>query len=64
MQILGYATTFLAFSLQIPVAAFCARSQGLARIAVYDIFVAVSYIGAVNTWKGLWAVFDIYLLPG
>jgi Fuseless len=54
----------LAFTLQVPLASFCARVDGFWRIVVYDLFVAVAYVGAVNVWRGLWILYDLYLLPG
>jgi hypothetical protein len=54
----------LAFALQAPLAAICSRVTGFWRIVVMDVFTAIAYVGAFNVWRGLWNLYDIYLLPG
>ena len=29
-----------------------------------NLYTAILYIGAVNIWRGLWMLYDLYLLPG
>ena len=29
-----------------------------------DFYTALAYVGAVNTWRGVWQLYDLYLLPG
>lgn len=61
---LGYSTSLLSFALQAPLASFCSRVTGFWRVVVMDMFTAVAYVGSVNVWRGLWNLYDLYLLPG
>ena len=54
----------LTFVLQVPLAVLCSRVTGFWRVVVMDIFNAVAFVGSVNVWRGLWILYDIYLLPG
>lgn len=62
--IMGYSTALFAFTLQSPLADFCAKVKGFWRIAIMNLYTAIFYIGSVNIWRGLWMLYDLYLLPG
>jgi len=29
-----------------------------------NLYTAILYVGSVNIWRGLWMLYDLYLLPG
>lgn len=64
IQILGYSASLLAFVLQIPLVSFFSRVTGFWRLFVYDLFVALAYVGCVNIWRGFWGLYDLYFIPG
>jgi len=61
---LGYSTALFAFTLQSPLADFCTKVKGFWRISIMNLYTAILYVGSVNIWRGLWMLYDLYLLPG
>ena len=64
LQIIGYAIVGITFSMQPIMKWACEKLEGFWRIIIADIFLFVSFIGTVNVWRGIWALLDIYFLPG
>lgn len=42
----------------------CEQLTGVPRLAAADIFLAFSFVGTVNVWRGVWNLCDVYFLPG
>ncbi|XP_012253513.2 uncharacterized protein LOC105684613 isoform X1 [Athalia rosae] len=61
--VIGYAIVVIMFSLQPVMRYACARLKGLPRIIAVDIFLLISFIGAVNVWRGVWNCLGLWFLP-
>jgi len=62
--VFGYLIALFSFTLQSPLADFCTKVKGFWRIAIMNLYTAIFYVGTVNIWRGIWMLYDIYLLPG
>lgn len=63
-QAIGYGLVAVTFSMQSLMKWACDRLNGWRRIVVADLFLAFSFVGTVNVWRGIWQLLDIYFLPG
>ncbi|XP_050520644.1 uncharacterized protein LOC126894043 isoform X1 [Daktulosphaira vitifoliae] len=61
--VIGYSVVLVAFSLQYWVKNLVRRIKGIKRIIVVDIYLLFSFFGAVNVWRGIWNMLDVYFLP-
>lgn len=64
LQAIGYGFTAVTFSMQSLMKWACDRLTGWKRLVVADLFLAFSFIGTINVWRGIWQLLDIYCLPG
>ncbi|XP_050520646.1 uncharacterized protein LOC126894043 isoform X3 [Daktulosphaira vitifoliae] len=62
-KVIGYSVVLVAFSLQYWVKNLVRRIKGIKRIIVVDIYLLFSFFGAVNVWRGIWNMLDVYFLP-
>lgn len=63
-QIIGYATVGTTFIIQPIVRCICKNVNGIFKLIICDIFYIMCFFGAVNTWRGIWMLLDVYLYPG
>ncbi|XP_037927305.1 uncharacterized protein LOC119661872 [Teleopsis dalmanni] len=61
--LIGYATVFLTFVIQPLIRCICKKINGLCRLLICDIFYFLTFFGAVNAWRGIWNLLDVYLYP-
>lgn len=64
IQALGYGIIAVTFGLQPLLKWACDRLTGFWRLACFDAFLFLGFVGTVNVWRGLWAILDIYFIPG
>lgn len=61
---MGYITVFFTFILHPLVRWICKRIDGLMKLIFCDIYYFAEFFGAVNAWRGIWILLDVYLYPG
>ncbi|XP_002002895.3 uncharacterized protein LOC6576915 [Drosophila mojavensis] len=61
--LIGYLTVFVTFILQPLMRYVCRRISGLLKIIICDIYYLMTFFGAVNAWRGIWNLLDVYLYP-
>ncbi|XP_035660872.1 uncharacterized protein LOC118405476 [Branchiostoma floridae] len=64
----GYGVYVLATFAQYPVSALSKHLQGTdkefwKRLALEDVYLLIVNSGVVNIWRGVWSVYDCYILP-
>ena len=64
LQIIGYITVFFTFILHPLVRWICKRIRGLMKLVFCDLYYFSEFFGAVNAWRGIWNLLDVYLYPG
>jgi len=42
----------------------CRRIDGILKLIICDIYYLMIFFGAVNAWRGIWNLLDVYLYPG
>lgn len=60
---IGYVVTGLTFVLQPLFRYICGSSSGALKLFLADTYYLMSFMGAVNVWRGVWMMLDIYLFP-
>lgn len=63
-QTIGYGIIAVTFGLQPLLKWACDYLTGFWRLAVADVFLFLGFVGTANVWRGLWAILDIYFIPG
>ncbi|TMW54886.1 hypothetical protein DOY81_000119 [Sarcophaga bullata] len=61
--IIGYITVFFTFILHPLVRWICKRIRGLIKLVFCDLYYFSEFFGAVNAWRGIWNLLDVYLYP-
>jgi hypothetical protein len=61
--VIGYSVVLLAFALQPAIKKLVNKVNGLKRILYVDVYLLFSFFGAVNVWRGVWAMLDIHFIP-
>lgn len=61
--ILGYGVVFITFFLQPFFRWICDHSAGTLKFLLTDTYYVMSFVGAVNVWRGIWMTLDIFLYP-
>ncbi|XP_055836649.1 uncharacterized protein LOC129905230 isoform X2 [Episyrphus balteatus] len=62
--VIGYGIVFITFVLQPCFRWICDSSTGKLKLFLADIYYMLSFMGAVNVWRGIWMILDIHLYPG
>lgn len=62
-QVIGYAIVAASFCMQSTMRWLCEQLTGLPRLLAADLFLAFSFVGTVNVWRGVWNLCDIYFIP-
>lgn len=60
---MGYIVVFSTFILNPLVHWMCKRIDGMMKLIFCDIYYFAEFFGAVNTWRGIWNLLDVYLYP-
>lgn len=61
--IIGYVIVGITFVLQPFFSWMCEHSSGTLKLLLADTCYMMSFAGAVNVWRGVWMILDIYLYP-
>ncbi|XP_001949515.2 uncharacterized protein LOC100162600 isoform X1 [Acyrthosiphon pisum] len=61
--VIGYSVVLLAFALQPAIKKLVNKVNGFKRILFVDVYLLFSFFGAVNVWRGVWAMLDIHFIP-
>ncbi|XP_054743504.1 uncharacterized protein LOC129248094 [Anastrepha obliqua] len=61
--ILGYTTVFITFVIKPIIRFVCKKIDGILKLIICDMFYFLIFFGAVNAWRGIWNLLDIYLYP-
>ncbi|KAL5280989.1 fusl family protein [Megaselia abdita] len=62
--ILGYSISILGFILQPFVQFILENIKGKFKIIfISDVFMTFCFLGAINIWRGIWMMADVYILP-
>ncbi|XP_046807700.1 uncharacterized protein LOC111681394 [Lucilia cuprina] len=61
--IMGYITVFFTLILHPLVRWVCKRIDGLMKLIFCDVYYFAEFFGAVNAWRGIWILLDVYLYP-
>lgn len=40
------------------------RISGILKLIICDIYYLMTFFGAVNAWRGIWNLLDVYVYPG
>lgn len=61
---MGYVAVGFTFVFN-PIASWiCKRINGFFRLVFCDIYYFAEFFGAVNAWRGIWCLLDVYVYPG
>ncbi|XP_050443179.1 uncharacterized protein LOC126847142 isoform X3 [Adelges cooleyi] len=60
---IGYGVVLIAFALQPTVKSIVKKVRGIKRMFIVDTYLLFSFFGAVNVWRGIWTMLDVYFLP-
>lgn len=63
-QLIGYLTVFVTFLIQPLMRYVCRRISGILKLIICDIYYLMTFFGAVNAWRGIWNLLDVYVYPG
>ncbi|XP_002074275.2 uncharacterized protein LOC6651766 [Drosophila willistoni] len=61
--LIGYLTVFVTFVIQPLMRYVCRRIDGILKLIICDIYYLMCFFGAVNAWRGIWNLLDVYLYP-
>ncbi|XP_034098972.1 uncharacterized protein LOC117564365 [Drosophila albomicans] len=61
--LIGYLTVFVTFIIQPLMRYVCRRINGILKLIICDIYYLMIFFGAVNAWRGIWNLLDVYLYP-
>ncbi|KAH8399568.1 hypothetical protein KR222_009851, partial [Zaprionus bogoriensis] len=61
--LIGYLTVFVTFVIQPLMRYVCRRISGILKLIICDIYYLMSFFGAVNAWRGIWNLLDVYVYP-
>ncbi|XP_011193547.1 uncharacterized protein LOC105219245 isoform X2 [Zeugodacus cucurbitae] len=61
--ILGYITVVITFVIRPIIRCICKKIDGICKLIICDVFYFLIFFGAVNAWRGIWNLLDIYLYP-
>ncbi|XP_017467953.1 PREDICTED: uncharacterized protein LOC108360252 [Rhagoletis zephyria] len=60
---LGYITVFITFVIKPIIRCVCKKMDGILKLVICDMFYFLMFFGAVNVWRGIWNLLDIYVYP-
>lgn len=63
-QLIGYLTVFVTFLIQPLMRYVSRRISGILKLIICDIYYLMTFFGAVNAWRGIWNLLDVYVYPG
>ncbi|XP_028900718.1 uncharacterized protein LOC105219245 isoform X4 [Zeugodacus cucurbitae] len=63
IPILGYITVVITFVIRPIIRCICKKIDGICKLIICDVFYFLIFFGAVNAWRGIWNLLDIYLYP-
>ncbi|KAL7739240.1 hypothetical protein ACLKA6_008716 [Drosophila palustris] len=61
--LIGYLTVFITFVIQPLMRYVCRRINGILKLIICDIYYLMIFFGAVNAWRGIWNLLDVYVYP-
>ncbi|XP_005189398.2 uncharacterized protein LOC101888447 [Musca domestica] len=61
--IMGYVTVGFTFVLHPFVRWVCKRIDGIFKLIFCDVYYFAEFFGAVNAWRGIWNLLDVYVYP-
>ncbi|ALC38284.1 fusl, partial [Drosophila busckii] len=61
--LIGYLTVFVTIIIQPLMRYVCRRISGFFKLIICDIYYLMIFFGAVNAWRGIWNLLDVYLYP-
>ncbi|EDV98832.1 uncharacterized protein LOC6566902 isoform X2 [Drosophila grimshawi] len=61
--LIGYLTVFVTFIIQPLMRYVSRRLSGILKIIICDIYYLMCFFGAVNAWRGIWNLLDVYVYP-
>ncbi|KAI8042957.1 uncharacterized protein LOC128262915 [Drosophila gunungcola] len=61
--LIGYLTVFVTFLIHPLMRYVCRRISGIPKLIICDIYYLMTFFGAVNAWRGIWNLLDVYLYP-
>ncbi|KAH8412879.1 hypothetical protein KR009_006445 [Drosophila setifemur] len=61
--LIGYLTVFVTFLIHPLMRYVCRRISGILKLIICDIYYLMTFFGAVNAWRGIWNLLDVYLYP-
>ncbi|XP_030382855.1 uncharacterized protein LOC115630436 [Scaptodrosophila lebanonensis] len=61
--LIGYLTVFVTFIIHPLMRYVCRRINGILKLIICDIYYFMNFFGAVNAWRGIWNLLDVYLYP-
>ncbi|XP_067622486.1 uncharacterized protein fusl isoform X1 [Eurosta solidaginis] len=61
--ILGYTIVLITFVIKPFIRCICNKNYGILRLITCDLFYFLIFFGAVNAWRGIWNLLDIYVYP-
>ncbi|XP_076060917.1 transmembrane protein fuseless [Oratosquilla oratoria] len=63
-MVLGLAVVVVVFMAQLAMIPCLRRlSKGVCKVLVEDIYHTICFVGAINIWRGVWNLLNIYLFP-
>ncbi|XP_017032089.1 uncharacterized protein fusl [Drosophila kikkawai] len=60
---IGYLTVAVTFLIHPLMRYVCRRISGIFKLIICDIYYLMTFFGAVNAWRGIWNLLDVYLYP-
>ncbi|KAL9923358.1 transmembrane protein fuseless isoform 1-T3 [Glossina fuscipes fuscipes] len=60
---MGCVTVTLTYVLHPIVRWMCDHIDGVCKLIICDIYYLAEFFGAVNTWRGIWNLLDVYIYP-
>ncbi|KAH8248785.1 hypothetical protein KR032_003231 [Drosophila birchii] len=61
--LIGYLTVAVTFLIHPLMRYVCRRISGIFKLIICDIYYLMTFFGAVNAWRGIWNLLDVYLYP-
>ncbi|XP_022220882.2 uncharacterized protein LOC111073059 [Drosophila obscura] len=61
--LIGYLTVFVTFLIHPLMRYVSRRISGILKLIICDIYYLMTFFGAVNAWRGIWNLLDVYLYP-
>uniref|UniRef100_A0A1A9WUD2 Fuseless n=1 Tax=Glossina brevipalpis TaxID=37001 RepID=A0A1A9WUD2_9MUSC len=63
VPMMGCITVTLTYILHPIIRWMCDHIDGICKLIICDIYYLAEFYGAVNTWRGIWNLLDVYVYP-